>query len=86
MSMRWSLYAVATYSHGSRQGVRSGHPSIGTLLGALAFSQPSDLAERGARRSGVEARARERHTFGAASLNFFQAEAVSSGAARAARR
>jgi len=43
MSMRWSLYPVATYGHGSPQGVRSGHPSIGALLGALTFSQPSDL-------------------------------------------
>ena len=43
MSMRWSLYPVATYDHGSPQGVRSGQPSIGALLGALAFSQPSYL-------------------------------------------
>jgi len=46
MSMRWSLYPVATYGHGSPQGVRSGHPSIGALLGALTFSQPSDQANR----------------------------------------
>lgn len=48
MSMRWSLYPGATYGHGSPQGVRSGYPSIGALLGALAFSQPSDLESRDA--------------------------------------
>jgi hypothetical protein len=48
MSMQWSLYSVATYGHGSRQGVRSGHPDIGSALWLSRAALPCGPAHSGA--------------------------------------